>query len=183
MSTLSETTHAPQGDGNPDGSFSSFGVFRNNLHPARGRKHVAREGLVVLLRNNLRLARGRKLIPPAHVVHIFAKHFIPRKGTETPLPRLSGLSLLQGYNLHLVRGRKLKVMLISSRPPRNNPHPARGRKPVERGKHICRISKQHTSPQGDGNHGITIEVQYLTVETTYTPQGDGNCMKSSFSMS
>ena len=56
---------------------------------------------------------------------------------------------------------------------RNNPHPARGRKPssIRFGRQPARETT-HT-PQGDGNAAFKLSVSNST-ETTHTPQGDGN---------
>ena len=56
---------------------------------------------------------------------------------------------------------------------RNNPHPARGRKPlIARGGGSALTETTHT-PQGDGNANHLWTVSTIS-ETTHTPQGDGN---------
>ena len=100
-----ETTHTPQGDGNQKTNARSFAITRNNPHPARGRKRQ----------------RAAHCDPHVETTHTpqgdgntgnrFAggkseKQPTPRKGTETPWPGTSAC------------------------PPRNNPHPARGRKTI-----------------------------------------------------
>ena len=75
----------------------------------------------------------------------------PRKGTETAL-----------------------TVSISGPPIGNNPHPARGRKPlIARGGGSALTETTHT-PQGDGNSVLYAIISGLE-ETTHTPQGDGNC--------
>ena len=55
---------------------------------------------------------------------------------------------------------------------RNNPHPARGRKPPPGREAHQPLETTHT-PQGDGNsRGMILTVPIS--ETTHTPQGDGN---------
>ena len=55
----------------------------------------------------------------------------------------------------------------------NNPHPARGRKPV-RSRSFLSMSETTHTPQGDGNDFPGRLCYHTCAETTHTPQGDGN---------
>ena len=148
MCSFAETTHTPQGDGNNasaqyqdqvpkqptprKGTETAFEFVEvitigNNPHPARGRKHFSYSSLLRPARNNPHPARGRKpavhepllcvfetthtpqgdgnSVEPVYVL-LFLKQPTPRKGTET--------CTVSSYTRQL----------------RNNPHPARGRKPL-----------------------------------------------------
>ena len=61
---------------------------------------------------------------------------------------------------------------LSSHSTRNNPHPARGRKPV-RAFRLSKFKETTHTPQGDGNTEQQ-QNQRFVAETTHTPQGGGN---------
>ena len=104
-----ETTHTPQGDGHALSTIQSPQSYRNNPHPARGRKLAdlqlaGRDDL-----KHLHPARGRKRND-----HVFPLDFL-------------------GTNLHPARGRKHPLYVLVEIRHRNTSHPARGRKPC----HCC----------------------------------------------
>ena len=76
-----ETTHTPQGDGNPQDPISRHTRRRNDPHPARGRKPGCDSVLVDVRRNNPHPARGRKL------VNVF---YCPRHWETTHTPQGDG---------------------------------------------------------------------------------------------
>ena len=85
-------------------------------------------------------------------------------------------------NPHPARGRKPDASSTPSRGLRNNPHPARGRKPAGHRAPRHPLPETTHTPQGDGNcHVVHILTSFQ--ETTHTPQGDGNPGQSELALS
>ena len=118
----------------------------------------------------------------------------PRKGTETPdspwrslhpeetthTPQGDGnrrrsrsVLLPTGNNPHPARGRKQNLRDSYRSRKRNNPHPARGRKPSPP---APRPSSPGNNPHPARGRKLVVnrKDQVLCIETTHTPQGDGN---------
>ena len=144
-----ETTHTPQGDGNrmPSQSMPSAGLKQPT--PRKGTETRRTRGGSRKCRNNPHPARGRKRQRAAHCdPHVETTHTpqgdgntgnrfaggksekqpTPRKGTETPWPGTSACP--PRNNPHPARGRKPLVNTCNTSFTRNNPHPARGRKTI-----------------------------------------------------
>ena len=195
LRTSRETTHTPQGDGNLAPQRSKHFAARNNPHPARGRKRLQCPCFADNTRNNPHPARGRKLTinqyraciagnnpHPARGRKPFVcvklavaleKQPTPRKGTET-FPRRHFCNDRSGNNPHPARGRKLwrpsspSDMILKQPTPRKGTETRCSRRSCR-----CNLETTHT-PQGDGNKAGHIQIR-LYLETTHTPQGDGNC--------
>ena len=102
-----ETTHTPQGDGNPLFSGIAPAILRNNPHPARGRKPlIARGG-------------GSALTETTHTPQ-----------GDGNLDGIEPVADLGRNNPHPARGRKLTINQYRACIAGNNPHPARGRKTI-----------------------------------------------------
>ena len=84
-------------------------------------------------------------------------------------------------NPHPARGRKPPVPLKCAVFCRNNPHPARGRKQCPRKYSIFRLWETTHTPQGDGN-ALLFTCFPVSQETTHTPQGDGNATPCAYSL-
>ena len=143
-----ETTHTPQGDGNPLSCRPRSCNFRNNPHPARGRKLGVSQLVFVFHWKQPTPRKGTETCSSSSFCFLHQKQPTPRKGTETP------------DNLPAVRGHG-----------RNNPHPARGRKPIAQIVFFSHCVKQPTPRKGTET---TIAGSPFFSETTHTPQGDGN---------
>ena len=134
MISPSETTHTPQGDGNSPIPPRRIDLWRNNPHPARGRKRTA--------------------LPPA-----------PRRYETTHTPQGDGNVLS-----HQIRVDKMKqptprkgtetfcIFVIGIADSRNNPHPARGRKPAP--SYSFRLSTGN-SPHPARGRKRSIIIQYI----------------------
>ena len=161
MCSFAETTHTPQG-GRRGGKLIQIVVvlpqWRNNPHPARGRKRCRYSSLWNLLGKQPTPARGRKLVhQPDGFVKNDWKQPTPRKGTETSASRPGSPSGL----------------------PRNNPHPARGRKPSRIYPTILLATwKQPTPRKGRKLFVVAVRPVPDADETTHTPQGDGNALST-----
>ena len=193
MCSFAETTHTPQGDGNTTRPSIRSNARRNNPHPARGRKPDRQHDVKAHGGNNPHPARGRKLGKPRHPASPPKKQPTPRKGTETQPFCLANVASEKQPT-----PRKGTETLYCSAPAAhsrgNNPHPARGRKPVEPVYVLLFLETTHT-PQGDGNQKTNARSfaimrnnphpargrkrpadkrNVVVQETTHTPQGDGN---------
>ena len=172
-SALTETTHTPQGDGNLDGIEPVADLGRNNPHPARGRKLTINQYRACIAGNNPHPARGRKPFVCVKLAVALEKQPTPRKGTET-FPRRHFCNDRSGNNPHPARGRKLwrpsspSDMILKQPTPRKGTETRCSRRSCR-----CNLETTHT-PQGDGNKAGHIQIR-LYLETTHTPQGDGNC--------
>lgn len=126
---LGNNLHPPQGDGNSSQfSMDSSGDLQNDLHPARGRKHI--------------------LACP--FVNLHLKHFTPRQGTETCLPPSRQKS--SGETLYTPQGDGNSFSyLISAASSRNTLSPARGRKHLHKLTVFELISKYFTPRKGRKN--------------------------------
>ena len=102
-------------------------------------------------RNNLRPVRGRKSGIDLHCAVQIAKQLTPRQGDErSSVPVTVGIT------------------------PRNNSHPARGRKLLIRfWQRHPRIETTYT-PSGDENQTFATKHPVICFEITYTPSGDEN---------
>ena len=168
-----ETTHTPQGDGNHisligiglvdgmkqptprKGTETVKVVYHrvrsgNNPHPARGRKPARRRDSLHAPEKQPTPRKGTETSFKYHFPRtLLQKQPTPRKGTETqpfclanvasekqPTPRKGTETLYcsapaahsRGNNPHPARGRKPIVMSVEDYVIGNNPHPARGRK-------------------------------------------------------
>ena len=187
-----ETTHTPQGDGNPDRLNWWIPGRRNNPHPARGRKlRLCCSGAIVD-RNNPHPARGRKQRlagessgyngnnpHPArgrkprdrNRTGIFCKKQpTPRKGTETCRVRSAAGSVRKQPTPR--KGTETSSHPYTDDPKRNNPHPARGRKHCTIHSNFTGSWKQPTPRKGAETQSGPL-IKTLLCETTHTPQGDG----------
>ena len=151
MCSFAETTHTPQGDGNHI-SLIGIGLVDGMKQPTprKGTETVKVVYHRVRSGNNPHPARGRKPARRRDSLHAPEKQPTPRKGTETsfkyhfprtllqkqPTPRKGTETLYcsapaahsRGNNPHPARGRKPIVMSVEDYVIGNNPHPARGRK-------------------------------------------------------
>ena len=124
-----ETTHTPQGDGNPLSCRPRSCNFRNNPHPARGRKLGVSQLVFVFHWKQPTPRKGTETCSSSSFCFLHQKQPTPRKGTETAFAAFK-LSVSNRNNPHPARGRKPSPPAPRPSSPGNNPHPARGRKTI-----------------------------------------------------
>ena len=174
MQKRSETTHTPQGDGNwcfsvnrrysakqptpRKGTETTFSrpldcPFQETTHTPQGDGNSRGMILTVPISETTHTPQGDGNLFDVHAFLRTRKQPTPRKGTETHNKAKKGQH--GRNNPHPARGRKPEVFSTVIAETRNNPHPARGRKLNIR-------------------YGLLNEA-----ETTHTPQGDGNPVSNS----
>ena len=79
-----ETTHTPQGDGNPLFSGIAPAILRNNPRPARGRK-PSDDVILIVHFETTHTPQGDGNLTPSRESVYYEKQPTPRKGTETHL--------------------------------------------------------------------------------------------------
>ena len=129
-----ETTHTPQGDGNSARSLQNSSFYRNNPHPARGRKPLIARGAACTLRKQ---PTPRKGTETAGALGLF---YCQPETTHTPQGdgnRICGtVTGVEKETTHTPQGDgNQKTNARSFAITRNNPHPARGRKLARRRKY------------------------------------------------
>ena len=127
-------------------------------------------------RNNPHPARGRKLEDDNVADNrIETTHTPQGDGNKLNTPIIQSDI---GNNPHPARGRKRTVDAELTDKLGNNPHPARGRK---RGREHPRStgSERNNPHPARGRKRIIIYLLTNTLETTHTPQGDGNLQRRS----
>ena len=167
-----ETTHTPQGEGNPSKSEVRACLFRNNPHPARGRKLRKMQGRAARRSKQPTPRKGTETaIASRAVSYPIWKQPTPRKRTETRSPPHAQTTAC-GNNPHPARGRKPPACLPSPAPCRNNPHPARGRKLI--GRELFRDDDGNNPHPARGRKPVVNCLNFFCDTKYFPPQGDGN---------
>ena len=144
---------------------------RNNPHPARGRKLPAAPPRPADRETTHTPQGDGNLLREPSDIRLDEKQPTPRKGTET-FDLRSGIVVKNGNNPHPARGRKLPGCTALRDGGGNNPHPARGRKRLIR--HLKSDTIGNNPHPARGRKQLRDAVDPADVETTHTPQGDGN---------
>ena len=146
----------------------------NNPHPARGRKLVQQTVVALNHRNNPHPARGRKRPFTTPLIRAAGNNPHPARGRKPLIARGGGSALTETTHTPQGDGNSISSLiqsgclqetthtpqgdgnnnarmslLLSSR---NNPHPARGRKPLMARGAACTLMKQPTPRKGTETH-------------------------------
>ena len=168
------TTFTPQGDGNYCLLFQKYShrtkQISHYLYPARGRKLLVITIDIAIaidsISHYLYPARGRKQrIFCAHWLKLqqISHYLYPARGRKPIGAVIAAGAITISHYLYPARGRKPMRsgwFLNSSTVISHYLYPARGRK--------------HTTVEGE------IPVLFTEFPTTFTPQGDGNCLRKVF---
>ena len=166
-----ETTHTPQGDGNILNRIQNVCKKETALTPqGDGNGQDNEQG-----KNDRKQPTPRKGTETYRLVY---RWMLTPETTHTPQgdgnrPRTAPYSFRRRNNPHPARGRKPRHVRMLLYGTRNNPHPARGRKLYVDAVIYEQGGMGNNPHPARGRKHATWSQKSAKVETTHTPQGDG----------
>ena len=167
-----ETTHTPQGDGNRQVPAALHRQGGNNPHPARGRKPVADRAPRSGSPETTHTPQGDgNLGLHDDMLSLYETTHTPQgDGNKYHFPRTLWHPR---NNPHPARGRKRRLAVIWVMPLQKQPTPRKGTETILLSSYYGEGGRNNPHP-ARGRKPRAIRISSISEETTHTPQGDGN---------